>query len=369
MKCLFSFLVASILVLACAGPADEPTPAPAVEETVQVPAVAPALGPTATPEVAAIPTPAPTPSPVPARAQQQETSGPAPMANANVSAPTSISVDEPTVDLREYAEWCGEVQSDWRLFYDREQTWAELAIHLQTVLMAYQEQEPAPESQTLHEAWEDAIQRMLDFVKEQDPQESYSLFDLVLSADVMASSIVISEIEEGLPEETLTELIGAGCVQGASGDDPVVQHFRQQDPMTDEVTLFFVAESTKDTGNLVIQAECGGDVQAFVDIYVFGWEGEQDTLLLRFDDEEVKEETWTWAEIRNPPETETLLDVGLTPGSSGTVAFLAKVMASEKLAVRRPAQSGIDEITLIFDTEELRKVWTREGSKGCEQGS
>jgi hypothetical protein len=114
----------------------------------------------------------------------------------------------------------------------------------------------------------------------------------------------------------------------------------------------------------VIRANCAGEAQPFIGVQIWTSAGNEDDLLVRFDDDALQEETWIWETVSNAP--------GMVPESLLTLRqdraaeFLANVMASGQLAVRYPEKDSIPEKTFIFETTKLQDLWNQEGFKGCE---
>lgn len=256
-------------------------------------------------------------------------------------------------------------------------TWGDYVERLEEVVDMQKDLTPPAELRDYHNAGMAAATSALELAESKPKGDVLNQYELWATPHVMVLAMTAGALADEFPDDIRAEFIKAGCSgfekepgdsaePGTSWEDREInaEYTRHQDPLTDEVTLFFVIESTEDYGHLVIRASCAGEVQLFIGVQIWTSAGNEDVLLVRFDDDALQEETWIWENVSNAPEMvpESLL----TPRQDRAVEFFANVMASEKLAVRYPEKDSIPEKTFIFDTTKLRDLWNQEGFKGCE---
>ena len=115
--------------------------------------------------------------------------------------------------IAEYARWCGENSSgatDELLGA----TWGEFADRLQILADEYrgiEDQIPDEASLlTFHRASRGGLQALIEFARQQDEDEVYNPFALLVPATVAGSSIEAAEAR--LTLSIRTELVSAGCI-------------------------------------------------------------------------------------------------------------------------------------------------------------
>ena len=287
------------------------------------------------------------------------------------SVPTQ-SVSTENGSIAEYARWtCG---SDGPEDLPDDATWGDYVEMLEESLDTVEDIVPPAELRDYHNAGVAAAKSALDFAKGKPKGDALNQFEMWGAPEVMVLGMAVVSLQDEFPDEVRDEFIKAGCSgfeeepgdPGTSweGREINAEYTRHQDPLTDEVTLFFVIESTEDYGHLVIRANCAGEAQPFIGVQIWTSAGNEDDLLVRFDDDALQEETWIWETVSNAP--------GMVPESLLTLRqdraaeFLANVMASGQLAVRYPEKDSIPEKTFIFETTKLQDLWNQEGFKGCE---
>lgn len=258
-------------------------------------------------------------------------------------------------------------------------TWGDYVELLEEAIDLQENITPPAELRDYHNAGVAAAKSVLDLAKDKPKDDPLNQFEILGAPEVMVLAMAVGSISDEFPDDVREEFVKAGCSgfeeepetqeDAESGTlwydrEMTAEYTRHQDPLTDEVTLFFGIASTEDHGNLVIRADCSGVAQVLIDVNVYSFgEGDQ-SLLVRFDEGQLQEETWTWERLNNAPEWG--IETMLSPGTVRTAELFANVMASEKLAVRYPESDSISEMTFVFDTTKLQDLWDQEGLKGCE---
>lgn len=296
------------------------------------------------------------------------------------SVPTQ-SISTENDPIAEYAQLAcaGDLEDD----SPDDATWGDAVERMEEVIDVLEGITPPAELRDYHNASVALSKRVLDFAKDKPEDELLNQFEMLGTPEFMVLAMTVGSLQDELPDDVRDEFVQAGC--SSFQPEPTAtprftptpwptetpwptatpEYTRYQDPLTDDVTLFFGVRSlAEDGGNLILRAECGGDVQVFVDVNIMAWDGGEQTLLVRFDEEALQEEVWIWEEIKAT--TERRDPTWLRPSLDRAVETLEKLIASEKLAVRYPEEGSISEMTFIFDTTELQDLWSREGLKGCE---